>query len=134
MLDLRRDTSDPEELRLFEAALTSFGAIGILYSITIQCKPSFNMFVHMQLNPYTDVKHKILEVARKSYSVQIAVFASFPKPMIRFKTQTPVDPVVPLVSCQFYRFSLIWQTSRDRETDLILIWIQWKFITMLYLN
>lgn len=96
MLNLRRNTSDPEELRLFEAALTSFGAIGILHSITIQCKPNFNMFVHMQINPYQDVKHKILEVARKSYSVQIAVFAAFPRPMIRFKTQTPVDPVVPL--------------------------------------
>jgi len=101
MLDLRRDTSDQDELRLFEAALTSFGSIGIMYSITIQCKPNFNMFVHMQINPYQDVKHKILEVARNSYSVQIAVFAAFPRPMIRFKTQTPVDPVVPLVSCSW---------------------------------
>lgn len=45
--NLTRDSKDPKVAEYFDAALVSFGSLGIFYSITLQCEEEYNM-IHIR--------------------------------------------------------------------------------------
>jgi FAD/FMN-containing dehydrogenase len=88
LLTLRRDDPDPENRAWFEAAVASFGSIGIIYSLTLQCEPSFACFVGEHSFPFSHLDGRIAEVARKHYSVSLVVATS--NGVVRAKVQVPI--------------------------------------------
>jgi FAD/FMN-containing dehydrogenase len=67
---LTRDSKDPKIQRYFDAALVSFGSLGIIYSITMEGVEDFNMFNVRSYTNFSNVKGKIAEIAKKYDSVQ----------------------------------------------------------------
>src|SRR5471032_2219834 len=55
-LTLRRDTPDPHERHLFDAAFASFGSLGVIYAVTLRCVPPYHSYVHELALPYEQLK------------------------------------------------------------------------------
>jgi len=68
--NLTRDSKDPKIAKYFDAALISFGSLGIIYSITMQGVEDFNMFNVRSNTDFSHVKGNIAKIARKYNSIQ----------------------------------------------------------------
>jgi L-gulonolactone oxidase len=88
LLTLRRDDPDPQKRAWFEAAVASFGSIGILYSLTLQCEAAFACFIAEQSFPYSHIEGRLAEVSKQHYSVNLVVTTS--NGLCRAKVQVPV--------------------------------------------
>jgi len=62
---LTRDSKDPTISRYFDAALISFGSLGMIYSITLQCVEEFNMINIRSKNRFSEMKGNFVKVAHK---------------------------------------------------------------------
>jgi len=71
--NLTRDSKDPAISRYFDAALISFGSLGIIYSITMQCDPDYNMVKILSHAKWSELKKNITQVTRKYDSIFYAV-------------------------------------------------------------
>jgi len=46
ILRVSRNDKDPHSVKLFDAAVVSGGNLGVIYSVTLQCIPDYNVIVH----------------------------------------------------------------------------------------
>jgi L-gulonolactone oxidase len=88
LLTLRRDDPDAQKRAWFEAAVASFGSIGILYSLTMQCEAPFACYVGEHTVPFAQIEGRLAEIAAKHYSVALVVSTS--NAVCRAKIQVPV--------------------------------------------
>lgn len=71
----------------FEAAVASFGALGILYSITLQCEEPYACFVIEKSFPFEQIDGRIAEIAGRHYS---AFFQVASNGAVRSRIQSPL--------------------------------------------
>jgi len=96
VLTLRRDTPDPHERHLFEAAVAGVGAVGAIYPITLRCVAPYHSCVHDRMHAFADLENRFEELARQHYSVR---FIWFPVgDLVNTKVQVPIRS--PFVSAQ----------------------------------
>jgi L-gulonolactone oxidase len=67
---LTKDSKDPKLSRYFDAALISFGSLGVIYSITMQGVEDFNMFNVRSNTDFVRVKGNIAKIAKSYNSIQ----------------------------------------------------------------
>jgi FAD/FMN-containing dehydrogenase len=70
LLTLRRHTADSHERHLFEAVVASFGSIGIVTAVTLQCVEPYHSYVHEIALPFEALEHRFEETARRYYSAR----------------------------------------------------------------
>src|SRR5258708_5181900 len=81
---------DEEEKHLFEGALTSFGSLGFIYSVTFKCEPACNVFVTSTFHNLDEYDNRqIYQIAKGHYSALIHIFPLLN--LLHVKTQTPVS-------------------------------------------
>jgi FAD/FMN-containing dehydrogenase len=85
---LRRDDPDPRRRAWFEAAVASFGSVGVIYAITLQCEEPYACMVVEHAFHYSHIEGRIAEIAKKYYSALINVSSS--SGVCRSKIQCPV--------------------------------------------
>jgi L-gulono-1,4-lactone dehydrogenase len=73
LVALRRDDPDPERRNWFEAAVASFGSLGVIYSVTMQCQEPYACVVIENTFPFDRIDGRIADLARKYYSVFLHV-------------------------------------------------------------
>jgi FAD/FMN-containing dehydrogenase len=88
---LRKDSTDEQERRLFDAVLVSFGSLGIVYSITMECVPEYNMILYKEVVPFDDFVKNVTHIARKYTSVAAGITPYHKTAFV--KTQTRLDPL-----------------------------------------
>jgi len=86
-----------QERRYFEAAIVSWGNLGIIYSATLQCCPgNFNTIVNRRPLEYKQVIGNVEKLMRENDSVLLGIS---PKSEVIFvKTQTPIQKSVSAIS------------------------------------
>jgi FAD/FMN-containing dehydrogenase len=88
LLTLRRDGGDAHERHLFEAAVASFGSIGVIYAVTLRGVEPYHSYVHELVLPFAALEHRLAATARQHYSVR---FMWFPLTDLVFtKVQVPI--------------------------------------------
>jgi FAD/FMN-containing dehydrogenase len=70
LVTLRRDSNDPHERHLFDAAVASFGSLGIIYALTLRCVPPYHSYVHELVQPFEQLANRFEALARQYYSVR----------------------------------------------------------------
>jgi L-gulonolactone oxidase len=89
LLRLRRNAPEgSEELERFEAAIASVGHVGIVYSVTLQCVPEYNVIVQEQTLKYKDAIGNIESLLSRHGS--LSLFLSPPQQLCFSKLQAPV--------------------------------------------
>ena len=73
LVTLRLDDPDPIRRAWFEAAVASFGSVGVIYAITLQCEEAYACFVIEHSFPFSHIDGRIAEIARKHHSAFISV-------------------------------------------------------------
>ncbi|HUJ27797.1 MAG TPA: FAD-binding protein [Myxococcales bacterium] len=120
----------------FEAAVASFGSLGILYSLTLQCEEPYACFVVEHSFPFSHVEGRIEEMARKHYSALFSVATS--TGVVRSKIQVPIprdlvqaDSVCLLTQNDLRALKiLLWSASPTAKT-----WLRTrKFLGKLFYN
>ncbi len=74
LLYLTYDTKNAKDLQRFEAALASFGSLGIFYSITLQLEESYDIIVQRYSSSLNDIRGEIETLARTYDGVQFMLF------------------------------------------------------------
>ena len=98
----------------FEAAVASFGSLGIIYSITLQCEEPYACFVVEHSFPFSHIEGRIEEMAEKHYSALFSVATS--TGVVRSKIQVPIPR--DLVQAD----SVCLLTKNDLRALKILLW------------
>jgi L-gulonolactone oxidase len=88
LLRLRRDTEDEHERHLFSAAVVSFGSLGVFYSITLKCVPTFHCYVHELVVPFEEIRNQLKAQLTSHYSVRFMIFPL--TGLVSSKIQVPV--------------------------------------------
>nr|BAK01388.1 predicted protein [Hordeum vulgare subsp. vulgare] len=92
LVTLSRD--DANTLNWFEAAIASFGCLGIIYSITLQCVDSYVSYVSEKVLQHAEVEGHVAEIAKRYPACQMTVFPS--NATVLTKIQVPMsDRLVP---------------------------------------
>ncbi|MGZ6142843.1 MAG: FAD-binding protein [Myxococcales bacterium] len=108
----------------FEAAVASFGSLGILYSITLQCEEPYACFVIERNFPFDHIDGRIEELAKKHYSAFINVATSNGACRSRIQAPIPRDLVEADTACLLTRNDLrilkvlLWAASPTATTWL----------------
>lgn len=136
LLHLTRDTQNLIERERFEAALVSFGALGIFYSITLQCESTYDIAVEKQACSVIDVRGKIEALARRHMSIQ---FMLFPLQNLAFiKTQRKIprgsQPYRSISSVSGLAFELVLWMLKPRASKLLARLFQMVFNTKIFLS
>lgn len=111
---LRRDDPDRKRRAWFEAAVTSFGSLGIIYAVTLQCEDAYACFVAEHSFPFSEIDGRIEEIARKHYSAFISVATSTGICRSRIQVPVPRDLVQVDSTCLL--------TNGDLRIVKILLW------------
>lgn len=91
LLTLRRDATDEKQRDYFDAAVVSFGSLGIIYSITMRCIPEYNMIIYRET---ASLKHYIKNVVDISHNYMGAMTVILPSlGEVMIKTQTKIKPL-----------------------------------------
>ncbi|HEV3193474.1 MAG TPA: FAD-binding protein [Polyangiaceae bacterium] len=88
LVTLRRDDPDPTRRAWFEAAVASFGSLGVIYAVTLQCEEAYACFVIEHSFPFSHIDGRIAEIAQKHYSAFISI--GTPGGMCRSRIQAPI--------------------------------------------
>jgi FAD/FMN-containing dehydrogenase len=91
LMTLRRDSEDEKEKRYFDAAVISFGSLGIIYSITMKCIPEYNMIIYRETSSLEDYIKNVVEISHSYMSSMTVILPSIGQVMI--KTQTRIKPL-----------------------------------------
>jgi len=136
-LTLRRDTPDPHERHLFDAAVASFGSIGIIYAITLRCVPPYHSSVTEQVQPYEQLENRFEALARQHYSIRFMwhpvgdmvftkIQSPIPGPLVRPGARTILTPsdlvLIKVVAFANERNPKRWRRLR-RQLSLVLRWL-----------
>lgn len=125
MLQLQDDARNTKGQQRFEAALASFGALGIFYSITLKLEESYDVLVQRYSTALKDINDEIESLARKHDGVQ---FMLFPLQGLAFiKTQDKIRCGLQPYSKQSIRSiwvfeSILWMFKPKR----------WQLLTKLF--
>ena len=88
LVTLRRDDKDPEKRAWFEAAVASFGALGIVYAVELQCEAPFACIVAEHSFPFSHIDGRLAELAASHFSAFFSVATS--TGVVRSRIQVPV--------------------------------------------
>jgi L-gulonolactone oxidase len=69
LVTLRREDRDPRRRAWFEAAVASFGSVGVTYSVTMQCEEPYACVVIEHSFRFERIDGRIADLAKKHYSV-----------------------------------------------------------------
>jgi FAD/FMN-containing dehydrogenase len=105
---LRRDDADPQRRAWFEAAVASFGSLGVIYSVTLQCEEPYACVVVEHSFPYSHIDGRIAELAKKHFSVFISVTTSNGICRSRIQCPVPRDLVNADATCLLTDDDLRW--------------------------
>jgi len=114
LVTLRRDDADPKKRAWFEAAVASFGSLGVIYSVTMQCEEPYACYVVEHSFPFSHIDGRIAEIAEKHYSAFISVGTS--NGICRSRIQVPI----PRDLVQVDRTCLL--TENDLRGIKIMLW------------
>lgn len=88
---LKRDSTDPTESRHFDAAVISFGALGVIYSITMTCIPEYNMIIYRETSSLQNYIKNVVEISHSYMSSMTIILPAIGEVMI--KTQSRIKPL-----------------------------------------
>lgn len=74
LVRLEKDDADPTKARWFEGVIASFGSLGVLYSVTFQCRAEYNVVSWVQLMPLSE--HKAIPSVAEQYDSCLCTFGS----------------------------------------------------------
>jgi FAD/FMN-containing dehydrogenase len=124
MVTLLRDDPDAQRRAWFEAAVTSFGSVGVIYSVTLQCEEPFACMVVERTFPFAQIDGRIEEIARRHHSAFINVCTSNGLCRSRIQVPVPCDLVEVDRACLLTRSDLrivkilLWAASPTATTWL----------------
>jgi FAD/FMN-containing dehydrogenase len=111
---LLRDDPDAEKRAWFEAAVVSFGSLGIVYAVELQCEAPFACFVAEHSFPFSQIDGRIAELAAKHFSSFLSVGTSNGVCRSRVQVPVPCDLVQADATCLL--------TDWDLRVVKILLW------------
>ncbi len=135
LVTLRRDDADPQRRAWFEAAVASFGSVGVLYAVTMQCEEPYACMVIEHSFPFEHIDGHIEEIARKHYSAFINVSTSNGSCRSRIQVPVPRDLVRTNATCLLTKNDLrilkvlLWAASPTATTWL---WLRKRLDRALY--
>jgi FAD/FMN-containing dehydrogenase len=88
LVTLRPDDPDPTRRAWFEAAVASFGSVGVIYAVTLQCEEAYACFAIEHSFPFSHIDGRIAEIARRHYSAFISIGS--PSGICRSRIQVPI--------------------------------------------
>jgi len=91
MWNLTRDSKDPTISRYFDAALISFGSLGIIYSITMQCVEDYNMIITFNKAKFSDYKGRFVEINKKYDSAMYSLSEKIDTVLLKVNTKIGIE-------------------------------------------
>jgi len=91
MWTLRRDATDETEKKYFDAAVVSFGSLGIIYSITMRCIPEYNMIIYRETASLKHFIKNVVDISHSYMGCMTVILPSLGEVMI--KTQSRIKPL-----------------------------------------
>jgi L-gulonolactone oxidase len=91
LIQLKRDSTDQREKDYFDAAVISFGALGVIYSLTMKCIPEYNMIIYRETASLEHYTKNVVEISHNYMSSMTVILPSIGEVMI--KTQSRIKPL-----------------------------------------
>jgi L-gulonolactone oxidase len=91
LLVLHRDSQDETERNRFDAAVISFGCLGVIYSLTMKCIPEYNMIIYRETASLAHYMKNVVEISHNYMSSMTVILPSIGEVMI--KTQSRIKPL-----------------------------------------
>jgi L-gulonolactone oxidase len=113
LVTLRREERDPRRRAWFEAAVASFGSVGVTYSVTMQCEEPYACVVIEHSFRFERIDGRIADLAKKHYSVFFHV-GSNGDCRSRIQVPAPRDLIEPDRECLL--------TKGDLRALKVLLW------------
>lgn len=113
LVTLRRDDRGPERRAWFEAAVASFGSVGVIYSVTMQCQEPYACVVIEHSFLFDHINGRVADLARAHYSALFTVGCNG-YCTSRIQIPAPLDLIEPDRECLL--------TKGDLRALKVLLW------------
>ena len=104
--NLTRDSQDPKIQNYFDAALVSFGSLGVIYSITLQCEEEYNMINIRSIVKKSELKEKgkFVKLYNSYESIYSYIFPESDEILMRINTRAPLLATNSIALPHYYTF------------------------------
>lgn len=114
LVTLARDDADETRRAWFEAAVASFGSLGVIYAVTLQCEAPYACVVVEHSFPFSHIDGRIHELAQKHFSAFFSVATSSGIVRSRIQSPVPLDLVQADATCLL--------TDNDLRIVKVMLW------------